>query len=251
MFYRYKLVISYDGYDYSGFQAQEGLKTIEGTINKLFYDWLKKDVKIVGSGRTDKMVHARGQVIHIDLDFNIKCYNLKGTLNRHLPLDIRILDVKMVNDSFHARFSAIKKTYSYKINIKEYNVFSNRYAPLILNLDIDKMIEASKSLIGTHNFKALCSGDIDKRKDLTKTIYDISVLKNDNFVTFYFTGDGFLKYQVRRMMGLLIDVGLNKKQVEDVKIILESENNQLSNKMAEPYGLCLEKVYYNDEDYEV
>ena len=249
MFYRYKLVISYDGYDYSGFQAQEGLKTIEGTINNLLHEWLKKDVKIVGSGRTDKMVHARGQVVHIDLDFEIKCYNLKETLNRHLPLDIRVLDVSRVNEDFHARFSAIKKTYSYKINIKEYDVFSNRYAPLILSLDLDSMIKASKFLIGTHNFKALCSGDIDPRKDLTKTIFDINVIKDDKFVTFYFTGNGFLKYQVRRMMGLLIDVGLHKKNIEDVKLILESKNNQLSNKMAEPYGLCLETVYYN-ENYE-
>lgn len=249
MFYRYKLIISYDGYDYSGFQAQVGLKTIEGTINNLLHEWLKKDIKIVGSGRTDKMVHARGQVVHIDLDFEIKCYNLKETLNRHLPLDIRVLDVSRVNENFHARFSAIKKTYSYKINIKEYDVFSNRYAPLILNLDLDDMIKASKFLIGTHNFKALCSGDIDPRKDLTKTIFDINVIEDDKFVTFYFTGNGFLKYQVRRMMGLLIDVGLHKKNVEDVKLILESQNNQLSNKMAEPYGLCLENVYY-DENYE-
>lgn len=243
-FYRYKVILAYDGYDYQGFQAQEGAKTIEGELNIAFKKWLKEDIKIVGSGRTDKEVHANGQVIHFDLKNKIEPLGVKRALNSFLPIDIRIKDAVIVDNDFHARFSAKQKEYRYKINYKEEDVFSYRYAPYIPNLDLDAMIAASKLFIGTHNFKGFCSAEIDPRKDCNKTIFDIKASIDEKYIVFSFIGNGFLKYQVRRMMGILIDIGQHKCDQSKIQLVLEKKDPRLSHRVAPGCGLTLYEVKY-------
>jgi tRNA pseudouridine38-40 synthase len=204
---RYKLTVSYDGYNYMGFQIQNELDTVELELMKAFNKLLNVDVKIYPSGRTDRYVHANGQVCHVDLNIDIPEYGLMKGLNAYLPNDIYIKEVEKVNEDFHARFSAIKKEYRYYINIKEYNPLTIRYLPYIPNLDISKMEEAIKLLIGTHDFKGFASASIDERKPTIKTIYSVDLINHGDKLEFIFIGNGFLKYQIRRMMGIIVEIG--------------------------------------------
>ncbi len=241
---RFKLVIAYDGTNYHGFQAQNDLPTIEKALTDSIYKMTGENIKIFGAGRTDKAVHAKGQVIHFDTTLNIDCNGWLRGLNSYLPIDIRIIDVKQVDENFHSRFSAIKKEYCYYIMLDEFDLFKRNYAMFCQNLDLDKMIMASKELIGKHNFRGFCSVDVNELKDFERTIYDIIVTKKGNLVEFKFIGDGFLKYQIRRMMGLLIEIGLNKKEINFITTVLEKQDPRLSHKVADGCGLFLMEVSY-------
>ncbi len=242
--YRYKCVISYDGTNYMGFQIQDDLPTIELELMKAIKKMLDLDVKIYPSGRTDRYVHAKGQVIHFDLEKHLTPNSLKRGINTYLPEDIHIISVEEVDESFHARFSAKSKEYRYYINTAELDPITRNYSANIYNLDYDKMNEAIKLFIGTHDFKGFASAQIDKRKDTVKTIFEAKINKLDNYLEFIFIGTGFLKYQVRRMMGLLIEIGRNKESKEKILEIFESKDPKISHKIAEGKGLYLYKVNY-------
>ena len=244
---RYKCVIAYDGYEYMGFQIQEDLKTIELEIMNAFKKLLNIDVKIYPSGRTDRYVHAKGQVIHFDLDSTINAEGIKRGLNSFLPQDIHILSCEEVSDDFHARFSAKSKEYRYYINTGEYNPLTIRYMPNITYLDVSKMEDAIKLFIGTHNFKGFASAQIDERKDTVKTIFDAHINKYEDKLEFVFIGTGFLKYQIRRMMGLLIDIGRGFHNKELILEVLDKCDPKISHKVAPGCGLYLFKVNYQDK----
>ena len=241
---RYKLTVSYDGYNYMGFQIQNELDTVELELMKAFNKLLNVDVKIYPSGRTDRYVHANGQVCHVDLNIDIPEYGLMKGLNAYLPNDIYIKEVEKVNEDFHARFSAIKKEYRYYINIKEYNPLTIRYLPYIPNLNIEAMKEAVELLIGTHDFKGFASASIDERKPTIKTIYSIDVINHGDKLEFIFIGNGFLKYQIRRMMGIIVEIGKGRFTKNKITEILESKNPADSKYILDGCGLYLEKVYY-------
>ena len=241
---RYKAILSYDGYNYMGFQIQNDLPTIELEINKAMYKMLGKDIKIYPSGRTDRYVHAKAQVIHFDLDNYIEPNSLKRGINTFLPSDIYIKEVEEVDLDFHARFSAKSKEYRYYINTKEYDPFYARYSSYIYNLDVNKMKEAIRLFIGTHDFKGFASAQIDERKDTIKTIFRAEIVEKDGFLEFIFEGNGFLKYQVRKMVGILINIGSNKAKKEDILEIFETKDTKINHMVADGCGLFLEKVNY-------
>ena len=241
---RYKCILAYDGYNYMGFQIQNDLPTIELEINKAMYKMLNKDVKIYPSGRTDRYVHARAQVIHFDLDNYIEPNSLKRGINTYLPADIYIKSVEEVDLNFHARFSAKSKEYRYYINTLEYNPFTARYSSYIYNLDFNKMKEAINLFVGTHDFKGFASAQIDERKDTVKTIFEAKLNELDGVLEFVFIGTGFLKYQVRKMVGILINIGSNKANREDILKIFETGDTKINHMVADGCGLFLEKVNY-------
>ncbi len=241
---RYKCILSYDGYNYMGFQIQNDLPTIELEINKAMYKMLNKDIKIYPSGRTDRYVHARAQVIHFDLDNYIEPSALKRGINTFLPSDIYIKSVEEVDLDFHARFSAKSKEYRYYINPLEYNPFYARYSSYIYNLDVEKMKDAIKLFVGKHDFKGFASAQIDERKDTIKTIFKAELVEKDGFLEFIFEGTGFLKYQVRKMVGILINIGSNKAVKEDIIRIFDSGDTTINHMVADGCGLFLEKVNY-------
>ena len=244
---RYKCIVSYDGYNYMGFQVQDNEITIELCIEEAIKKMLGIDAKIYPSGRTDRYVHAKAQVFHFDLDKDLPDSGIKRGLNSFLPEDIHIISVSHVSDNFHARFSAISKEYRYYINISEYDPLTIRYMPNITNLDIDKMDEAIKLFIGTHDFKGFASAQIDERKDTNKTIFDAHINRLDGKLEFVFIGTGFLKYQVRRMMGALIEIGRGFKDKSLIEEILEKCDPKICHKVAPGCGLYLYKVNYKDE----
>lgn len=241
---RYKCIVEYDGANYFGFQVQDNLDTIELEIEKALEKLTSKFVKIYPSGRTDRGVHALGQVIHFDLENQIPESGLKKGLNSLLPSDIYIKDVTLVDDSFHARFSAKSKEYHYIINIKEYSPFKARYMPYISYLNYDLMNNAIKLFIGTHDFKGFADSSIDERKDTIKTIFDAYITKTDATLEFVFIGTGFLKYQIRRMMGALVDIGRGYLDSSIINKVLEKKDPKISHRVMDGCGLYLVKVNY-------
>ncbi len=241
---RYKVEISYDGTLFYGLEKQIEKRTIEGEIEKSFYQLLKHNVKIVSSGRTDRFVHAYGQVFHVDLEENIPPSGLKRGLNSVLPDDIYVLSCEIVDDNFHARFSVKNKEYHYLINTGDYDPLKRNYMIFQKNLDIPLMKEALKLFEGTHDFKAYASNQIDKRKPTIRTIYYTDLKYEDNLITIIFNGDGFLKYQVRRMVALLIDIALHKEDISRINEVFKLNDPKVIHKSAKGCGLYLYKVNY-------
>lgn len=241
---RYKCTLSYDGYNYMGFQIQHDLPTVELKLKEAIKKMLDVEVTIAASGRTDRYVHALNQVIHFDLEKDINPNNLKRGINSFLPEDIYIKEVEKVSDDFHARFSAKSKEYHYLINTLDYNPLTYKYMPYINNLNVELMNEAIKLFIGTHDFKGFASAQIDKRKETIKTIYEAKINKYEDHLEFIFIGSSFLKYQVRRMMGLLIEIGREKETKDKIIEVLDKKDPKISHKVASGVGLYLYKVNY-------
>ncbi|MGM9970312.1 MAG: tRNA pseudouridine(38-40) synthase TruA [Anaeroplasma sp.] len=242
--FRYKCIISYDGTNYMGFQIQEDLPTVELEIKKAFLKMLNLDIKIYSSGRTDRYVHAINQVIHFDLEKQIPTSGLEKGLNTFLPSDIFIKSIEKVSEDFHARFSAIAKEYRYYINVKEYNPLTINYAPNITYLDLDLMKSAISLLVGTHDFKGFASASIDPRKDTIKTIYEAKINVRGDYLEFVFIGNGFLKHQIRRMMGALIDIGRGIYSNDLIIQVLDKKDPKISHRVAPGCGLYLYNVRY-------
>ena len=241
---RYKCIISYDGHNYMGFQIQNELPTIELEIENAINKFIGYDVKIYPSGRTDRGVHAMGQVIHFDLENEIPANGVKSGINAFLPNDIYIKECEIVDLDFHARFSAKSKEYRYYINKGEYDPLKINYSVYITNLDINRMREAIKLLEGKHDFRGFASASIDKRKDTIKEIYHTEINEIGDYLEFVFIGSGFLKYQIRRMMGALVEIGRRKENVNFINLVLDKKDPGISHKSLDGAGLYLYKVTY-------
>lgn len=242
---RYKITFSYDGSNFHGYQIQPGLRTIQKELEKaVSYLNKQKPTSVQSSGRTDGGVHAIEQVAHFDLDIEIPEYKIRLGLNSLLPPDIHIIKATKVSDSFHARFSVKKKEYIYKMNLGEYNPMMRNYIYQYgKELNIEKMMQAIKFFEGTHDFTSFVSSE-DKREDKIRTIYKTDIKKQKDLVTIMFQADGFMKYQVRNMVGLLIEIGNGKRNIEDVEKIILKKNRNSSIKIAPAEGLYLRKVWY-------
>lgn len=241
---RYKCTVAYDGFDYKGFQIQGKKKTIELALNEAISLMTKQRIKIVGSGRTDAQVHAKGQVFHFDADFIMNPDAMKTAMNWRLAKDIRIIEIEPVDETFHARFSAIKKEYHYLVSTVMPSPFESRYKAYYESLDIERIKDALNHFIGTHDFRGFCSATVHKEKDCTREIIKADLVIEEDCLRFIFIGTGFLKYQVRRMMGLILDIGSGKDEVTTIDKVLDSKDPKISHKVAPGYGLYLEHVYY-------
>lgn len=244
---KYKCIVSYDGYSFNGYQKQKHDKnTIQEVIENVLSTIFKEKVIIYGSGRTDKHVHALGQVFHFESEKNVPVNNLKKALNEMLPISIQIINCEVVDDSFHARYSSHKKVYVYKIkNTNEKNVFEDRYYTYIKEkIDIDLLKQAASLFVGKHDFKNFTTNKIDEVESFVKTIYDVKVKNSKKEITITFYGSGFLRYQVRMMVGALIVVSTNKKDISFISKLLKDNVDEKCSYKAEPQGLYLKKVVY-------
>lgn len=238
---RYKAIVSYDGTQYLGYQSQKNHQGIQDAIEKAFRLMTQTHISTVSAGRTDKGVHALGQVFHFDSDLDIDEHTWLR-VNDRLPLDIRILKIKKVKPDFHARHSAKSKIYKYIIAKKPSTPFTKNYEVYIRNLDISPMKEALPHLIGTHDFKGFCQHV--PGKPTIKTIYKAELNETKNHYIFTFHGNSFLKYMVRSMMGTLIQIGLGRKDVNIINHILTTQDRSLAGKTADARGLFLVKIFY-------
>lgn len=239
---RYKAKVSYDGNSYYGFQRLNELPTIQKELEKAVSIINKKDTVVKGASRTDKGVHAYGQVVHFDLDYNVPCGRLIGAINAILPRDIRVLEIEIVSDNFHARRSATGKKYIYKINLGEYDVFLDRYyLQYPYELDLDKIEECSRVFLGVHNFKNFTAGERDNYEAIVK---EINFIRNGNFLEIEFIGKSFYRYMVRNMVGAMLDVARGKHSILEVEGLLKNWDKAGQMQTASPNGLYLEDVYY-------
>lgn len=237
-----KFTISYDGTQYQGSQTQTNGLSVEDKIQEAFKS-LNINTKIVLSGRTDKDVHATGQVFNCILPsywHNLK--KLKEIMNRHLPISIRIANIVEVNGDFHSRFHAKRRVYRYLVSKKDVSVFSSKYISNYKDFDENKIREAIKLFIGVHDFEYFHKKGSDK-DNTVREIFDVDFYKYKNIYVFKFIGNSYLRSQIRLMVGFLLKVGEGKLSLDDLKSQL-NKDRYIYRTPASPYGLYLSRVFY-------
>lgn len=247
---RFFITLSYDGTNYKGYQTQPGLLTIQEQIEKALTKINKgKKTTFTSSGRTDKGVHAKMQCGHADLDVNITEYKLKRAMNSNLPEDIHVIKTKQVSSNFHARYCVIEKTYEYYINMGEYDPIQRNYVfQYNYKLNLKAMQEAIKYLLGEHDFRSFVTENKEKENCIrTITTAKVEQIK-DNILKFTFTGNGFLRYQIRNMVGILIKIGEEKEKPKYMEEFLNKKDRSVGGKTAPAEGLYLVNVKYQDQD---
>ncbi|AJD90472.1 tRNA pseudouridine synthase A [Jeotgalibacillus malaysiensis] len=240
----YKLTIQYDGGRYKGWQRLGNSdNTIQGKIENVLTELAEEKIEIIGSGRTDAGVHALAQIANFKMRKNATEAEVMQYLNRYLPHDISVTDVKKVHDRFHSRYNAKNKTYMYKIWNEQYtHPFMRKYSMHVEDkLDLNKMREASKHFLGEHDFTSYSNAK-SKKKSMVREIYSIKISEKDGFVEISMQGNGFLYNMVRKIVGSLIEVGLGEMDAGAIPGILKSKERIRTGRMAIAEGLYLEKV---------
>ena len=245
---RYLMTISYDGTNFSGYQKQPKERTVQSELEKALKEISGgKKIEVHSSGRTDRGVHAMAGRVHFDLETKITVEKLNKALNSLLPDDIFVRRVEEVSDNFHARFNAIGKEYVYIINMGEYNPIERNYVyQYNQKLDVVEMERAMKYLEGTHNFKSFTKTD-EEKDDYVRTIVQTSLIrevKNVNQITISILGTGFMRYMVRNIVGMLIEIGEGKYKSEEIINILKQKDRTKAGICAPACGLYLRDVYY-------
>ena len=242
---RYLIKFSYDGTDFCGYQRQPGKRCVEDYIIKAVQSINNgKETKVTSSSRTDAKVHALCQEASFVLDVEITPYKLKCAINSLTPPDIHVFDAEEVDDDFHPRYMVKEKTYLYIINMGEYEPTKRNYELQFgKELNISKMKEAIKHFEGEHDFKNFVSDEAVK-DNYVRNIYSTEIVEKDNKLYIRFTGNGFMKYQVRNMVGTLIKIGNDKLDVDIIDKILEDESYTKYVYTAKSEGLYLENIKY-------
>ncbi len=245
-----RLIISYDGSNYSGYQIQNNSQTVQLLIEEAIKNVYSVKVKTIGASRTDTGVHALCQNVVFEItNSNIPVEKLYLVLNKNLPKDIRVIKSMEVSKDFHPRYNAIKKTYSYTIfnshTMPPY--YRNFMLHIIKELDLESIEKAMKYFIGTYDFIGFSSTG-SSVKTTIRTIYDFKLEKHNDIIKLIITGDGFLYNMVRIIVGTLIEVGLGKIKPDEINDIILSKDRIRAGKTAKPNGLVLEKIYYEVKD---
>lgn len=250
--HRYKLTLSYDGTQYSGWQIQPNAPTIQEHVQNAAKKLLKKNTPIIAAGRTDAGVHALKQVAHFDHESSVdENIFLKGT-NGILPKDIRILNIEPVSRNFHARYGAIKKTYHYYLSGNPFqNPFRRLYSHHIRHkIDIALMRKAAAFLIGEHDFSSFANEAYagSAAKNPIRNIHRIDIIEeNDNFVRLEFEANSFLYKMVRNITGTLLEIASGKRPISDMEKILQAKDRRKAGKAAAPNGLFMVSVDYPEQ----
>ena len=245
---RIKAIVSYKGTRFFGYQIQanENEISVQEEIQKVLSKIFSTSIKIVSSGRTDRGVHAINQCFHFDFDrASFDLGKLKHSLDCLLPSDIYIKSLEEVDESFHARFSVVDKTYRYIINVGEYNPLID---DLVYNfnrkLDLDKMKEGAKKFIGEHSFHNFCSND----EDFVRNIHFLEIKEEGNNVIIDINGNGFRRYMVRMIVGTLIAVGSDKLDPFKIDELLDTKVNDRVSYKAPSQGLYLFDINYGGKE---
>src|ERR1700678_1662465 len=245
---RIKILISYDGSDFHGWQVQPGLPTIQGALEQVIAEIEGQPVQVAGSGRTDAGVHAIGQVAAFSIENPIPADNLRRAVNRLLPRDIRVLSVEEAALDFHPRFQAKRKTYEYRIFRGEIcSPFERRFVchhpyPLA----IDEMTSLAQLLEGDHDFSAFAASDDRDELELSKvrTIFCSRLSLEGDRIIYSVTGSGFLKHMVRNIVGVLLEVGKGNVDRAGFLARLEPGCEIAAGPTAPARGLFLMSVEY-------
>ncbi len=243
---RLMAIVEYDGTDYAGFQVQRGERTIQGEIERALAAATQEEIRIIGAGRTDAGVHARGQVIAFKTNWRHSLEDLQRALNALLPKDIAIRELALAPENFHPRFSAVSREYRYSIwNKPVRSPLACRFAyHYPWPLDVSLMNEACSHLIGTHDFRSF--GSAPKEGSSTvRTVYRARCTREDGFVFVELVANAFLRRMVRRIVGGLLRVGSGELTPDDFREIMMAKDPALIKVTVPAKGLCLIKVNYD------
>ena len=247
-----KLIVEYEGTNYLGWQKQQGLATVQGELEKALKIATGEEVQLIGSGRTDKRVHALGQVANFHTGSNIPGDKYKLLMEFLLPGDISIVDSQEVDLKFHSRFDATRKRYKYNV----YNgklpraIYRNFSYHVSADLNIENMIEASKHFIGSHDFNAFKVSK-GKKINTNRRINYINIEKKTDLIQFTIEGNSFLHNMVRIIVGTLIYVGNGRIDKDEIPKIIKDRKRENAGITAPAQGLFLEKVYYDKKHIDI
>lgn len=242
----YKLTIAYDGSRFRGWQRQPDTElTIQGILESILTELAGYPVEVNGSGRTDGGVHAKAQVASVVLSGKIEEMQYRSEINQRLPEDIRVLSVELMKNGFHARKKAHGKHYEYTIDTrKKPCVFTRKYAyHYPEQIDVTRMREAARILIGKHDFAAF-TDRIEPGKSTVREIYDIVINATDEKMVIDYYGSGFMYHMVRILTGTLLEAGTGKRSTAQVQKALDTGVRQQAGPLAAANGLCLTEVDY-------
>lgn len=240
-----RLDICYDGTRYRGWQRLSSVEnTIQGKLETALSKILDEPIELSGSGRTDAGTHALHQIANFHCHSDMSAGEILSRLRRHLPGDIGIYSCEEVSPRFHARLNAKRKTYCYRIwNSQSPCVFENRFVSILPEkLDVTAMEEAARYLMGEHDFSAFCATK-GKNKSTIRRIDAVKIIREDQEVRFFFTGNGFLYNMVRILVGTLVEVGLHERAPESIPALFGAKRAD-AGKLMEARGLCLMEVEY-------
>ena len=243
---RLRATIAYDGSGFAGYQIQPESRTVQlELMNVLKRIHKGQAVQVVASGRTDAKVHATGQVIHFDTPLNIPLSGWLKALNVLLPEDIRVWHIEEVDAAFHARYHTVGKTYRYKWDRSQIiSPFTRHYLVHVKQpLDIEAMEQASRALLGTHDFSSFCAANTSV-VDKVRTIRRLKFEEHGKELHMVIEGSGFLYNMVRIIAGTLQEIGVGRRKPEELPEILLAADRDAAGKTAAAHGLYLEKVEY-------
>ena len=242
---RLKIVLSYLGTNFFGWQIQDKGRTVQGVLEEELSRMHKHPVRVVAAGRTDSGVHANGQVCHFDTDLDIPENKFKLAINSFLPDDISISSCLYVDDNFHARFSAKRRVYKYYFtDSMGYTVFNSHICTFVRDLpDIEIMNACARSIEGVHDFTTFTSAG-DKSSSRVREIYSAVIYREGNLMVFKIEGSAFLWKMVRSIVGTLLKYASLDSGASGFKDALKSKDRKLAGTTAPAKGLFFQKVYY-------
>lgn len=243
----YKMIISYDGTRFYGWEHQPNTDmTIQGKIETVLGRMTDSVVEVLGAGRTDAGVHARAMVANARFDTTLTEEEIRDYMNRYLPDDICIQEIRIASERFHSRYNAVGKTYCYSCYCgKTKPVFDRKY---VLTLeekpDIALMKKAARHLLGSHDFASFCSNPRMK-KSTVRIVDKIDIVADGDYIRMIYHGTGFLQHMVRILTGTLLEVGLGKRDADSIPELILAKNRSLAGFTAPAQGLCLVEVDYH------
>ncbi|MBU1529318.1 MAG: tRNA pseudouridine(38-40) synthase TruA [Gammaproteobacteria bacterium] len=241
---RVALGLCYDGHDFEGWQTQPHGRTVQDHLTKSIEAIAHEPLVLVCAGRTDTGVHARQQVVHFDTSANRPVSAWVKGVNNTLPASVSVLGAKVLDDEFHARFSAISRTYRYYFYSASVRDPFKRFMTWVhYPLDLDAMRRASACLIGTHDFSAFRASQCQAASPV-RTLHAMNLLEQDDHAFFEIHGNAFLHHMVRNLMGSLMEVGLHRQPEDWLREVLESKNRSLAAKTYPAQGLSLWNIEY-------
>lgn len=248
----YKITVSYDGTRYSGWQNQGNTgETIQAKLENVLSRFANEHIDVIGAGRTDAGVHALGMVANFHLPGETappEPEEVLSYLNKYLPDDICVTDIKEASERFHSRYNAAGKTYKYTCFIAGENkskpIFDRNYVHILDSMpDVPAMKKAAADLVGEHDFKSFCANPRFSKSSM-RTINDIKITVNGSRLIFTYQADGFLQNMVRILTGTLLEVGYKQRACDSMPDIIAARDRKAAGYMAPAKGLCLVKVEY-------
>jgi tRNA pseudouridine38-40 synthase len=246
--YRYRLLLEYDGTNFSGWQKQREARTVQGdllkTLQRLYGG---KVIDLQGCGRTDAGVHALGYVAHLEMNSRLSLKDCLDILNDNLPKDISVLAINPVELRFHARHSCIARSYCYEILIRK-SAFGKRYSWWVrAGLDLERMRQAAETMAGMHDFAAFAEQP-ELKKSTKVLVYGVQLELEGTRLVIRVTASHFLWRMVRRMVGVLVAVGAGRLSVMDIATLFSAAPASLAEYTAPAAGLFFDRAHYADEE---